>query len=250
MTKLHEIIAVEGDLAATSAKIMAEATVTFTKKADHFIESHKAVTMLDDARSGENTEDYKAMVTTVHDKLAYVQKHVSKYWDTLTTKETANQGARADIVVDDALIIANVPVVVLLNLESKLRLLRDVYEAVPTLNPGVHWERDEDHGAHLWRDSKPTTRFKTEKTTKHQVLYEATDKHPAQIDKWTADINVGTTIQTTWSGMLSPAEKSDLLGRIDKLIRGVKRARQRANTIEITQEKVAGALFDYINGAS
>lgn len=53
---------------------------------------------------------------------------------------------------------------------------------------------------------------------------------------------------TNTSGMLSPSEKSDLLERTDNLIRAVKEARQRANTVEAVVQKGFGdTIFGYLH---
>ena len=48
--------------------------------------------------------------------------------------------------------------------------------------------------------------------------------------------------------MISPAEKSAILGRLDKLTRAVKKARQKANTAEVTKVTIGEELFKYIHG--
>lgn len=248
MPKLHEILAVEGDLDATAKKVVDEAIVTFTKKPDHFQEMHRAQVMFDEARANENVEEGKAMVTTVADKLSHVKRHVVDYLDTFARKEATNQVAVADLIVDDAVLVKNVPATVLLGLESKLKNLRNMYEAIPTLAPGVKWEHDDTRGANVYQASEAETRMKTEKTLQHKILVQPTDKHPAQVEKWTQDVPVGKIVLNQWSGMLSPADKSKLLGRMDVLIRSVKKARQRANTAEVSDIAIGDALFNFING--
>ncbi len=248
MTKLHEILAIEGDLDATAKKVVEEAIVTFTKKPDHFQEMHRALNMLDENRQGENVEESKAMVTTVADKLDHVQHHVAKYFDIFARKEATNQVATADLVVEGIVIAERVPATLLLGLESKLKNLRNLYEAIPTLAPGIDWRHDATRGADVYKAADADVRMKTEKVIQHKVLVEPTDKHPAQVEKWTADVPVGKIVVNQWSGMLSPAEKSEVLGRIDTLIRAVKQARQRANTVEISDIAIGEKLFEFING--
>jgi len=246
--KLHEIIAIEPDLAATARKLAAEAIVTFVKKADHFVESHKELRMFDDARSRENTVDHKPLVTTVGDKLKYVQRHVVKYFDAFATKEATNQAAWADLVVDGQVIAAQVPATMLLGLETRLKELRPLYEAIPTLNPGTIWEPDTSRGAGIYKASRSETRFRTEKTPMHKVLYEATKEHPAQIERWTQDVSIGEITYDQWSGMITPAAKSKLLERLDVLVRAIKKARQRANTTEAIKLPIGAQIFNFING--
>jgi len=98
----------------------------------------------------------------------------------------------------------------------------------------------------VFRTKFPTERFKTAKEVKHKVLYDATDHHPAQIETWNEMVNVGRITETTWSGMISPADKSLYIGRMDKLIQAVKKARQRANTTKVGKAEVGPTIFNYL----
>jgi hypothetical protein len=245
--KLHEILAVEGDLDATAKKMIDEAVTTFSKKPDHFQEALRELHMFDDGRQDENTSESKAMVTTVGDKLAYVRRHIIKYYDTFAKKEATNQVAVADVVVDGTALLTGIPATLLLGLESKLKALRVMYEAIPTLQPGIDWEADSTRPDGVYRGKIPEERMRTEKVIQHKVLYEATKEHPAQIEKWSADVAIGRITVKHWSGMISPAQKSELLGRIDTLARAVKKARQRANSTEIVDMSIGSAVFDFIH---
>ena len=246
MGKLHELLSVEGDLSATSERILSEATDTFSNKSDRFNGHYRTLTMLDESRSGENAEDEKRVETTVGDKLKYVDRTVTKYYDALFQKECANQQATANLVVDGETIAEDVPATFLLGMETRLKRFRNVLEAIPTLRPGLAWEKAPEMGSGILK-APAATAFKTEKFTDSRVLYEATENHPAQIDTWTADRNVGRVELEHRSGMISPAEKSRLIARADELIRAVKRARQRANLTEVDKDrKIGRKIFDFI----
>ena len=87
---------------------------------------------------------------------------------------------------------------------------------------------------------------KTKKTTAFTVMVPATDKHPAQIEKWAEDVVVGIYTLEKTSGMISPSHKSKLLSRVDNILQECKKARMRANCAEACTDKVASYLFDYI----
>ena len=248
-TKLHEIIAVEGDLQNITNKVIDEATQTFSKKAEHFIEQLSKLEMNDEERQKENTTDHKAMVTTVGDKLSYVGKHVVKYYDAISRKERTNQEARADLVVDGEVLISDMPGTLLLGLESRLKQFRTMCEAIPTLQPGIVWALDETREGHVYKMAEPRKRFKTEKIKESKVIVPPTKEFPAQVDTWTVDKPVGVYSDQLWNSMLSPAEKSELIGRVDKLTQAVKRARQRANEVEVVDLRVGRKIVDYILGA-
>lgn len=247
--QLHEVLAVEPNLEEAFRKVVKEATDTFNKKPDHFMEHLATVGFYDEERQREDTSEQKAMVTTVFDKLRYVAGHAAKYLDTYASKDTTNQVAKADLVVDGETIGTGLPATLLLALESKLKAMRDMYDAIPTLQPGIVWEPDVEKGEHIYVQKEPTRRFRTEKVLRYKVMVEPTKEHPAQVEKWHADVPIADVTQHNWSGMITPGQKSALLGRLDNLLRQVKKARQRANTTPVVKQPIGKALFDYIHGA-
>lgn len=249
MGKLHEILAVEGDLAGTAKKIMDEARATFDKKPDHFQSATSRTTYFDESQQNLNTVESKAMVTTVDEKLDYIAPVISRYYDAYVAKESTNQVATADIIVGGSVFFTSVPATVLLGMETKLKELRSVYEAIPTLAPGIFWEKDPEAGEGVYRSRDAETRFVTKNTLVPVELSPATKEHKAQVQAVSQDIPVAKREVTQQSGMLSPGEKSDLLERVDILIRAVKVARQKANSVDaLDRDGFGAAIFKFING--
>lgn len=245
MGQLHELLAVEGNLNRTAGNILEETKNTFLKKPDTFRGLTASLTMLQEGRSAEDHTNTKEVVDTVPSKLDYASQHTMKYWNAMLQKEEANQRAMADLIVDGQLIMANVPATFLLGLETRLTAFREVLMAAPTLDPNLTWSEDPDTGEGIFR-SQIQTSMKTEKTVKHKVLVEATKEHRAEIEKWNEDVPVGRIERTHFSGMISPARKSHLLARTDALLRGVKKARMRANTVEVKDLDIGTPIFAYL----
>lgn len=244
--KLHELLAVETDVEGLYRKVIEEAIVTFTKKADHFFGFSKVLTMFDDTKQKENLTENKEMVTTVGDKLNYVKDFIIRYFDVVLQKEKTNQTANADLVVDGKVIASNLPATFLLGMETKLKKVREMYESVPTLPPGYSWTEDEKLGKGIFT-TKQNDVLKTAKTLIYTLFVPATDKHPAQGRDHEENIPVGRYVTTMQYGMLTPARKSLLLGNIDKLILACKQARQRANCAEVQYEEIGKTIMDFIN---
>lgn len=245
MGQLHELLAVEGNLNKTAGAIMAEAITTFQKKPDTYRGLTASLKMLDEARQAEDHSNSKEVVDTVPAKLDYVSQHVMKYWNAMLQKEEANQRATADLVVDGQVLMHAVPATFLLGLETRLSSLREVLVAAPTLDPNMTWSEDPGTGEGIFRSNVQTS-MKTEKTVKHKVLVAATKEHRAEIEKWNEDAPVGRIERTHFSGMITPARKSHLLARLDALLRGVKKARQRANAVEVTDLDIGTPIFGYL----
>jgi hypothetical protein len=248
MGKLHELLAVEGDLKGTVSKLSAEATKTFSKS-EMFLGQHRHLRMFNaDNQDNVVGDEYREMVTTVPAKLEYLSDAYIKYFDAVLQKELTNQTAVADLVVDGSVLATGLPATFLLGMESRLKEFRQVLEGTPTLAPGVAWEKDENAGKGVYKMKSAEEKMKTAKTFMHKVLYEATDRHPAQIEKWEEQVAVGKYITNVSCGMLSPADKSSLLARVDNMIQGVKKARMKANMTEVVEREVGTQMFKYILG--
>jgi len=247
MAKLHELLAVEADLEGKYKRVTEETRKTFKDRPNHFIGSVRTYHPFDDDDKVDYPEEYQALATTVSERLEYTAKSVIPYFDALLQKESTNQTAKADLVVDGEVIAEGLPATFLLGMESRLKYLRGIYEQIPTLPVSVEWEKDESRGKNVYRMSHPDEKLKTAKQFKSQVLYEATEHHPAQIEKWDENVAVGKFVKHIWSGAISSAEKAELLGKIDKLITAVKKARQRANTTPVIKVHVGEKIMDFIH---
>lgn len=175
--------------------------------------------------------------------LAEIGKAWTPLWDTVLTKDEANTEARADIVVDGVIIADSVPVTYLLFLEKQLTDLRTAVSKVPLLDPAEKWEWDE--ASDTWRTPVVET-TRTKKVPRAHVLYEATDRHPAQVESYNEDIVVGYWGRTLYSGAVPAGRQRELLDRVDKLIIAVKHAREQANSIEAPARTIGEDLFRYL----
>lgn len=247
-SKLHELLAVESDLKGEFDKINQEAAVTFGKKTDHFRGHIRVLEMRDDERKFEEAAAFerKDIATTVHKKLKYAAKPAVRYFDALLQKEATNQTANADLIVDGVTLGEGLPATFLLGLESRLKAVRAYYAEIPTHDPSTTWVPDSTQGAGIFRAEVEDVRDKAEKKTEYTTVAPATDHHAAQVAKEVNTVVVGKFTTKKWSGMISPAEKSDLLSRIDALLRAVKQARQRANQAEVVKKNIGTVLFKFI----
>ena len=245
MGKLHMLLAIEPDKKGAAEKILAETINTFNKKQDHFTGQLRQYDPVGDDDTERFDAEQKILVTTVREKLEYTEKSLVELIDLLYQKEETNTQARADLVLDGVVLAKDVPATVLLNLENRFKAIRTMYQEIPTLTPEEEWRVDGTL-KHTYK-SKPKVTYKTKKVTTPLILYAHTDKHPAQVKEVVEDVRQGTWTTTKWSGMLSPSEKSELLGRVDALTQAIKCARVKANDQEAATNKIGQRLFDYIN---
>ncbi len=246
--KLHAVLAVEPDIEAAAKKIMKETVETFVKRTEHFGGYTRVLKFYDEKRQHEAAAatEIKELTTTVPERLDYQSGFISRWIDAAAQKEATNQIAKADIIVDGKTIAFDVPATLLLNLEHKLKAIRDTFKVIPTLRPGIKWVEDNQKGKGIYRAENPEKTHKTEKIIEYTEIAKATIEHPAQVEKLTVDKPVGDYEREVWSGMMSSADKAELLKRTDRLIQAVKMARQRANDIEVQSIEIASAIFDYL----
>ncbi len=250
--QLHQLLAVEPDLRNKAAKILVEAKSTFSKKADHFDGHTKLYEAFeesgdDDRRSNKVPSDIKEIVTTVAEKLDYVTKSVAPAIDAQVSKEETNTSGivRAELTVGEKS-FGEWSAQSLMALESFLLKIRDVFNSIPTLDPVRQWVPDPTQ-KDVYK-TEATVSYRTEKRPKVITLAPATKEHPAQSQLINIDKQVGEFKTSYNSGRITPKQKSEYLGKVDKLITAIKSARSRANRAEIVNKKIGKLIFNYLLG--
>jgi len=250
MTKLHELLAVENGLAeAANAATRKVNTVLVKRPAALTGLTREHIIFDEDSQHLKMATEVKEVETTVPFLLGQMSKDLATYWDVSLQKEAANQKAVADIVIDDITLATNVPAIILLSMEKKLQALIPVYQSIPVLDPAVAWEADPAYAIKKVFRTKYTTERQQNVTNKvWKEVSKATAAHPAQVVQDEEITLIGKYVLTNFSGALPSSEKTAMLDRLNKLIRGVKTARQRANSVEVdTSLNFGKALLDYVN---
>ena len=246
--ELHELLAVGPDLKGKAAQEIATMEVTFDKRTEHFTGLEKSYEPFEEAEKHlAGVEDRREVATTVFDKISYVMNIVAQDISCVAQTDGTNQVARADLVLSGETLATGVPATTLLFLERKyLPRLRKAWEGIPTLAPGKKWELDPAAGDHIFKMSNPEENFRTKKDLIHKILVPPTERHPAQIEKWTEDKKIGKLTTNYWSGQISVAKKAQLLGFVDRLSTAVKRARSQANKAEVVKSDLGKVITDKI----
>ena len=241
--KQHQLVATEPVKNGAYGKIVGETNRVFNG-ADLFRGVEKVY--VPKTEGGDPLpSDSKKLVTTVKQRLAWTEKVVVALLDFEATRDRTNLKAVADLVVDGVTLAKDVPVFSLLSLEKRLKEIRQYYDEIPTLDMSVEWDKTagtDDQFRH-----GPVDSFRYVKQTSGVVLYPATKEHPAQVKEVTNDVLVGTWQTTVFSGEAHPGDKAAFLGRIDKLIEAVRKAKMAANEVEVEELKVGQAIFDFIH---
>ena len=206
---------------------------------DGFIKTYKKI-----AEEDEDKPAQKQRVQISASKaLSDVASRLSELFDVTAQKDWGNTQAKADVEVDGTLLVKDAPAPYLLFLEKQLTDLHTLVGKVPTLDPAEEWSFSAGLG--LFK-SAITQTTSTAKVQKALVLYPHSDKHPAQTQLITQDVVVGTWDTQKFSGAIEDTKKRSILARIEKLQHAVKFAREKANTVVVSDVAPGAAIFGWL----
>lgn len=249
MTKLHEVLAAEATVVGAADKILAETEGKFGKHSQFFSGSLRTL-----KRLGSTPEDVaqeaagrveKPINTSVHETLDYTLPFLGKALGIKLTKHAANMKAVADLELDGKVVMPSVPVDFLLDLEQYLPRLRNLFLAMPTLDPARTWEPEGRRG--IMRTPTAVQSTQTNKVMVPVVLAPATDKHQAQVKESMEEKVVGLYSDILFSGCATTEQKANAIALCDRLIVAVKQARMRANSTEAVALSAAPVIALFAN---
>lgn len=193
----------------------------------------------------ELPNDNKRIQLKVPDVISEMLPALVDYWDITATQEKGNTVAVADIEIDGNILLQGIPVGTLLFLEKRMKEILTFCEAIPTNSTDRDWTWDKD--TQTWKTAESSREHTTKKNVPI-VLYEATDKHPAQVQLTMKDVRDGYWKETLLSGATSPGKKAKLIAKASKVLKSIKSARQKANAIEVEQVDIGQKLLDVVFG--
>jgi Mg2+ and Co2+ transporter CorA len=237
--KLNQIIAIE-----KGVKSRTYGDITnlhkLNQKADLFNGFNKNYQPKDE--EGEKLPPETKKVTMRADEsLNALNKSLTELFDITLTKDMANTQAIAQLKIGDSIVDA--PATFLLFLEKQIADIRTFVNNLPVLDSAEDWNKDDNTG--LYKTS-PTLTHRTKKVQRPLVLYDATDKHPAQTQLIVEDITVGYWNVIKQSGAIPENRKKEILERIEELTKQVKSAREKANMVDAENKEIGYTLFSYL----
>lgn len=240
MTKLNQVIAVVN---GKKSRVQSALTNAYHKlqRTDPFTGISRTYQPYDEDGEKQPPES-KLPQDSVISELNSVKSELSDLFNCTYTQEFANCSAVADVVVDGNTLLSSVPVTYLLFLEKRMVDIHTLVSKLPTLPEDREWHWDDNRNCYV-TDVTKTSR--TKKVRKSFVAYEATDKHPAQVEVFTEDVAVGEWSKVDFSTCIPQTSKLDLLDRVRKVQEAIKFAREEANG-STAENKSADSLLDYI----
>ena len=245
MGNLHQLLAVKKEAKQRANEIAGETKKALGSKHLYF-GSHKSYQPFDEEDSTRLPDEHEQMGYIVGEKMDWFGKNFGRLIDLELQIDRTNELARADLAVD-GFNMNNVPAPFLLDFIGFLDKIRNVYAGIPVLDPKYQWEPDVTRTQGVFKTSEPEVSYRSKKVLRHKVLVEATNHHPAQVEKWPEEAQVGKYTKRMWSGSLTASQKATVLGRVDQLIAASKRALSEANNADHSNDKIAASLFSFLH---
>ncbi len=248
MAKFYELLAVAPNLKSQAEKLKNELIATFTKKQHLFGEKIVVSTPIEEGGIPK-TESQSKIESEVNKELRWLGNHLASAVDVEFQIGKANQVAKADVVLDDGeILLSNVPATVLLELEKRLVTFLEVVAALPTLDPAKGFEPDPARGVGYYK-ALPVEKIRTKKSKEVLELAPASEKHPRQVQVLDVDVPAANVKEQEWSSMITVSRKAEIFAKAEMIQRAIKKARSRANDIEVnTDLKIGKTLTDAVFG--
>jgi hypothetical protein len=240
-TKLHQVIAVESTVKSDAQAALARAGQLL---ANPGLFTGQVRTYAPRADDGARLPDERAVPQfRGEDVVGEASRTLVRLFDVVAQKDWTDPAARADLVVDGEVLLADVPVTYLLFLDRQLAALMNLVTSLPLLDPSEEWLADDTSG--MWRSEARQT-VRTRKVPKAHVLYPATPEHPAQVQAYTVDEPEGDWTTTRFSTAFPATRVTQLRERIRRLQEAVKFAREAGNSAEVVEVAPGRKVLDWV----
>ena len=243
MAKLNQIIAIVGGEKTKAAQAITSAHHGWKKELISGI--GRTYQPKDD--DGERfPNEHKPVQVRVSDVLGALMDKMARFFDLCATQDYANTNAKANVVVDDKVLLADAPVSFLLFLEKQMTDLRTLCEGLPTLPSDQSWRFDEGKNCYV---TEPVQSVKTQKVPTTHVKFEPTEHQPGQAEIIMVDTAIGHWTTTYMSGAIPAMDRDEIVARIEDVQRALKMAREEANQEDtIDQKGLTKPIIDYVFG--
>ncbi len=245
MAKLHQILAVESGIRNQADKDLTSAHHGL--KHPDMLKGLFRTYQANDETTGEKLPPERTeLQTRVVDVIKETARIFEKKYDVVATRDFANMAARADVEVGGKKILENVPATYLLWLEKQLADLHTFVCQLPVLPADTEWDWSE--AQRCWKNKHEIKTTRTNKVPYALLLAPSTEKHPAQVSKEVRDEIVGYYTTMKYSGALQATQIKAIKERVEELQKAVKLAREKANQIDVVDQKIGGTLMKFVFG--
>ncbi len=244
MAKLNQIVAVVNGKKTQTQKAITEVYKKLQKPA-LFEGISRSYTASDEDGETQPSEKKNVQYKS-REAIVEARNALKELFDVTATQDWGNCQAKADVVVDGTTVLEQVPITYLLFLEKQLTDIHTFVQQIPVLDPAESWSWDENADCFA-TDASLSNR--TKKVPRSHILYEATDKHPAQVEMYHEDVKVGEWKTIKFSSAFAAQEKNEIVLRVRRLQEAIKFAREEGNSMEVDDIKIGNKVFDFVFGA-
>ena len=189
--------------------------------------------------------EYQKVQFTIQSLNDHLRKVLARQYDVNVAVDVTNQTATGTIEWSGGS-IPDVPVTSLMWLEKQLVELAAYLSTLPVLDPSVDWEYDPNTGNFK---SEVVRTHRTTKVSKPIVLYQATERHPAQTQLITEDVITGYWNSQRLSGAIPVDTLNGMQERVAELREAVIKAREQANMAPVRDFPIGDTLLGYVFGS-
>jgi len=259
-TKLTVLLAKTDHLAGSYKKGFEEYVKFFKGSQGAFVGEKRTYTPLPGTIDEPTKRSNKLVVTTVEEKLKYLESAAADYIDAAFSLERTN-GNQSNTVV---LVVDNVnfgrfTALELLRLKSLLEFgtLKEMYENIPVRNDDENWKRTTNE-MYVGRDIHESELISGTAKTTVKEAYILTDpnlsklgdgaKYDPKIATKDTVMELGEYTTQKFTGMLSHRQRAEILARRSRLLTAVISALKEVNdVVAIPSDMTAEKLFNYLH---
>lgn len=193
---------------------------------------------------GERLPDEKKLLQmTVDTATKEAIEVMESMFNIIGTQDVGNQVAKANVSLNEKVVLKDVPVTYLIFLEKQLVDIETFISSFPTLDPAEEWTYSDDASCFK---SKMRETHRTKKLPKVIVKYPATSEHPAQTELMNEAKVVGYWETVLLSGSIQKERKEELLKKVRELSKAIKIAREEANSTIVEKQSFGTTVLEYI----
>lgn len=258
--KLNVLLAKTDFLAASWKKILEEYSKFFENKQGAFRGEKKTYEPAANTVDLPNERSNKLVVTTVKEKLEYLEETSGEYIDALFAQEATNASGNAKAVLEvDGENLGVYSSLELLRMKTLLEAgnIKNMYENIPVYNEDELWNKTTQDQYSERAILESVRREGVMKTTMKEsyilpdpnVSKENGAKYSPQVATKDTVIELGNTTFQKFTGEMSHKDRAAILARRSKLLSAVIEALKVANDVEaVPSQMTAKKLFDYLHG--
>jgi hypothetical protein len=261
MIKLNVLLAKTDHSASQFKKLITEYIAFFKSKQGEFRGVRKTYSPKDGTVDEPTMRGFERVVTTVSEKLTYLQETTSEYIDNLFSVEATNASGKATAVLEvEGVPLGTFSSLELLRLKSLLESsdLETLYANIPVRKEDEIWEFSGEP-EYLQRDIVQSEILRGTKRGNLKETYilsdpnisylKDTSKYTPQLGQKDTVFEYGDYTMQKFSGEATHVYRAGILRRRSALLNAVIAALKTANEVEAVESQMTAAkLFTYLHG--